>query len=811
MSRALSPNIQTFGPEGTNDGAPKRGLVGANGKNLNRMQSVYHDKDGNFNLKRFLAVVGVAAVAGAMFLAYVSGAASDQSAPQSVTTEVTQSEMQAQPAGWRPKRGFCFSCANAPSRSWSWWFGWGGCECYAGWSGTCCDIPDLHEGECTDYGDLFEMIHDHDVVPGIPFHKDQVTAPCSNAWSIDALGQGVAPVVVNMIYVDIDEYPPQHVLDSLDDVQAATKDNSYWSLVWEVMKMFANIFTDDRGVEYEMVQSLTECKGVATDYAADPTGLTALSTMGKCYEQEKDMIDEKYDGTYKPSLPEYNEFWRLIDSHESVMFAMVEDKSDEVPLNWIKDDDMFGWLRRVGSNPDMLRIATSADLGEANDFAVTDDMYNLATGETGTGTLNAALSEGRLFMLDFSIFPADGLTNKGKYLSSPKALFASPKNPSERMKTIAIQQYQKPSANHPLLGAPDPSRRNWNDATLTDDEKQTLIKWIMAKTTVQVAESSYFEVVTHFGRTHLVMEPFMMATNMAFHDTHPIRKLLQPHFEGTLHINQGAVDSLISVGGVIDKIFPPPIELTQTIAVQACKDFLENFNDNAFDKAFELRGTLTLPEEYPFRDDGFLVWNAIKAFTLEYVKVAYKTDREMRDDPWLQCFWDTLVSPTGGMLKKAGDNGNNVLWSREYLSTFLSTIIWTASGQHAATNFPQKDVGAHVTMNPTAAYSDGKTGGTVTMQDWFDLLPPLSEALDQLNTEYLLGSVHYNRLGRYEEDYIAGHFKGEYRQAELNFQADLTALEAKINERNSEAGTMRGDVYKYEILLPDNTPLSINI
>ena len=93
------------------------------------------------------------------------------------------------------------------------------------------------------------------------------------------------------------------------------------------------------------------------------------------------------------------------------------------------------------------------------------------------------------------------------------------------------------------------------------------------------------------------MEPFMMATNMAFHDTHPIRKLLQPHFEGTLHINQGAVDSLISVGGVIDKIFPPPIELTQTIAVQACKDFLENFNDNAFDKAFELRGTLTLPEE----------------------------------------------------------------------------------------------------------------------------------------------------------------------------------------------------------------------
>ena len=247
---------------------------------------------------------------------------------------------------------------------------------------------------------------------------------------------------------------------------------------------------------------------------------------------------------------------------------------------------MFGWLRFVGSNPDMLRIATTTDLGA--DFPVTDAMYQLATGET-TGTLSNALSEGRLFMLDFSIFPENGLSNNGKYLHSPKVLFAVPQDSSARMKTVAIQQYQKPTINHPTLGAPDPTRRDWNDPTLTDAEKQILIKWIMAKTSVQSAESSYFEVVTHFGRTHLVMEPFMIAANMAFHDTHPIGKLLTPHFEGTLHINQGAVDSLISKGGVIDKIFPPPIELTQKIAIQACKDFLENFNDNAFDKAFEKR------------------------------------------------------------------------------------------------------------------------------------------------------------------------------------------------------------------------------
>lgn len=42
MTRALTPNIQTFGPESTNDDAPKRGLVGANGKKLNRMQCKIH-------------------------------------------------------------------------------------------------------------------------------------------------------------------------------------------------------------------------------------------------------------------------------------------------------------------------------------------------------------------------------------------------------------------------------------------------------------------------------------------------------------------------------------------------------------------------------------------------------------------------------------------------------------------------------------------------------------------------------------------------------------------------------------------------
>ena len=43
---------------------------------------------------------------------------------------------------------------------------------------------------------------------------------------------------------------------------------------------------------------------------------------------------------------------------------MVENTADVVPTGWMKDDIMFGWLRRVGSNPDMLKKASAGHVRE---------------------------------------------------------------------------------------------------------------------------------------------------------------------------------------------------------------------------------------------------------------------------------------------------------------------------------------------------------------------------------------------------------------------------------------------------------------
>ena len=65
-----------------------------------------------------------------------------------------------------------------------------------------------------------------------------------------------------------------------------------------------------------MMSSLKDCEGVAADYASDSTGLTALSTMGACYEEQMDALDGVHGEGYKPTLPEYNNFWRLLDVEE---------------------------------------------------------------------------------------------------------------------------------------------------------------------------------------------------------------------------------------------------------------------------------------------------------------------------------------------------------------------------------------------------------------------------------------------------------------------------------------------------------------
>jgi arachidonate 15-lipoxygenase len=77
------------------------------------------------------------------------------------------------------------------------------------------------------------------------------------------------------------------------------------------------------------------------------------------------------------------------------------------------------------------------------------------------------------------------------------------------------------------------------------------LKWTIAKAVFNSADGDYHEGVMHLGSTHLVVEPFMVATHRALSPAHPLYTLLVPHFEGTGFINNLADLTLINKGGTV--------------------------------------------------------------------------------------------------------------------------------------------------------------------------------------------------------------------------------------------------------------------
>ena len=96
-------------------------------------------------------------------------------------------------------------------------------------------------------------------------------------------------------------------------------------------------------------------------------------------------------------------------------------------------------------------------------------------------------------------------------------------------------------------------------------------------------------------------------------------------------------------------------------------------------------------EDYPFANDGLILWDAIKQWVTDYVNYFYADskdpDKLVKEDNELQAWW-TEIRTVGH-----GDKKDEPWWpkleTREDLIGILTTIIWVASGHHAAVNFGQ--------------------------------------------------------------------------------------------------------------------------
>lgn len=455
----------------------------------------------------------------------------------------------------------------------------------------------------------------------------------------------------------------------------------------------------------------------------------------------------------------------------------------------VHDDDFFGYTRVAGPNPMVLeKIREAVPAKFRLDAARVEEL----AGES----LQSAISAGRAYLCDFHMLGAmakEDATYKvftgANYNTAPIGLFIRPSD-SSLLKPIAIQVGQV-AGRSPVFYPP---------ASPRDTSATEYWGWQMAKTAFQTADFNHHEMFSHLATTHLVSEAFCISTHRQLPPGHPLRVLLEPHFEGDLFINNLAAAIIQGPQTFVDQILAPEVHISQSTAGRARLDW--NFTEMMPKREMARRGVDDPDLEFPYRDDALLIWSDIESWVGDYVDVYYRDDAAVRGDADLRR-WVTEVS-THGRVK-----GVPRIRTKETLVECLTMVIFTASAQHAAVNYLQRD---DMTYAPfySGTLSRLPTDDTheYTASDWYGMMPSFLSALAQMYFLNVLGTVYYRRLG----DYRTNEFPYPKCVVDRRVVPRLEAFNRRLRNTEREIkGRNTKRHWEYPYLLPSNIPMSTNI
>ncbi|XP_065750046.1 polyunsaturated fatty acid 5-lipoxygenase isoform X3 [Phocoena phocoena] len=441
--------------------------------------------------------------------------------------------------------------------------------------------------------------------------------------------------------------------------------------------------------------------------------------------------------------------WSDFADFEKIFLRISNTISEQVMNHW-QEDSMFGYQFLNGCNPVLIQRCMKLP----ENLPVTTEMVECSLERQLT--LEQEVELGNIFIVDFKLL--DGIdVNKTdpctlQFLAAPICLLY--KNLANKIVPIAIQLNQVPGDENPIF--------------LPSDAKYD---WLLAKIWVRSSDFHIHQTITHLLRTHLVSEVFGIALYRQLPAVHPIFKLLVAHVRFTVAINTKAREQLI------------------------CKYGL-------FDKARGMDNTEDIPY-YFYRDDGLLVWEAIRAFTAEVVDIYYESDRVVEGDQELQDFVKDVY--VYGMRGKKASGFPESIKTKEKLSEYLTVVIFTASAQHAAVNFGQYDWYSWIpNAPPTMRAPPPKVKGVVTIEQIVDMLPDRGRSCWHLGAVWALSQFQDNELflGMYPEEHF---IEKPVKEAMARFRKKLDTIVSVIAERNKKKKL------PYYYLSPDRIPNSVAI
>jgi arachidonate 15-lipoxygenase len=415
-------------------------------------------------------------------------------------------------------------------------------------------------------------------------------------------------------------------------------------------------------------------------------------------------------------------------------------------------DALFDWALVTGPNPILLEAVVVGD-ERLEGIPVDAD----------------ALEQGRVFVVDLtmlSLLQAGEFPHGAKHVGAPRIwLTRTAESPRVRVRWI------QPSADAPPVARGDDG-------------------WERARVFASVALTTHHEMVAHLGQTHLVLDPLVVSMHRNLAADHSVRRLLEPHLEGTIAINYSAHQTLVAPKQIVDKLLPSTLATSLKLAVWGLNSF--GFDKLALPDYLAARGTKDAELDYPWRDDALLVWRAIESFVGDWVEANWADDDAVAGDAPLQAWQAEATAPTGGRLPGFAPIGD-----RQRLVRVLTQIVYTASAGHWAVNHPQTLLMACAGVMPLASYAPDSEPW-----DLQQALPPLDMAMLQLEALTLLGSVVHTRLGQLPESSLTSP---DEEAALDDFVARLESVSQTIGRRNADRWM------PYAVLDPKTLPASINI
>ncbi|KAJ9450687.1 Linoleate 9/13-lipoxygenase [Diplonema papillatum] len=459
-------------------------------------------------------------------------------------------------------------------------------------------------------------------------------------------------------------------------------------------------------------------------------------------------------------------------------------------------DEAFARYRLAGWVPFQLR---KADAQLLQDMRLGEYRGN-SSGLVGRA--EKAMAEGRLYGTDYS-YIASLPRQAGKFAPRPVGLFEIPVDEEEGAR-VGVQALCVQVTKGVASSIFAPADGEW--------------AWKYAKIAFNAMESVFHEGVGHLAHTHLVVEAILLSLKRSLSRGHPLRKLVDPHLEGTVFINWLAEQTLLRNGGPVDIQFPTEIGATRAfIADNVLERLQQNLTWPAFMAAAGLTEEQFPVKYYPYRDYAGKLWKAYHRWVSRYLRVVYPTDEVLNADRHLESFRRQLIANKVRWVEDTWVQGKGTV---DLLVDVVASCIFIGSAQHAAVNFAQEQTMSPAGFVPRALYSPPQNEAEFLRfeRDVLNALPPIRQSSLQRDVMLILSTQYTNMV----DGYAKPRFEHpEMTRAAHDFQQDLVAIERYQNEKNEQiVGRWRSvdkpegldpDHWAYTLLLPSQIPMSINI